>query len=327
MFDPQTILERVASGSEVTHQIFGTGVAFGEAESDAFEWVAKIPLWELRRDPAGERWIDHGTPAETRSVVVGPASSASVMHTYTGPDSREDRYVFVTTGMAYDYTRGSLGDSQVHYRHSRDGVTWTWQSLGGPTIRQTYGAPLAMTYSTGVPASGGRGTLAAYVTALNPATGGWELYHRFHDGVRWNAAWENDGRPSDIGDQPFEMTSTVTWWDGNVHDMSALRIEIFGHTRGAGDDVGKLVHRRWDGGTWVWMPSRTAPDGKDLRTTSSVAAFDTGYDRISAFVRTSGGRIYEHTLTVKNGQSWGWEWRDLSWERLVLVPACGAVCP
>src|SRR5262249_37805951 len=125
------------------------------------------------------------------------------------------------------------------------------------------------------------------------------------DGTRWGV-WENDGRPGDIGDQKFEMTSTVTWWDGNVYDMGALRIEVFGHTAGAQGQVAKLVHRRWNGAFWEWMPSRTAPDNADLRTTSSVAALDTGYDRISAFVRTAGGRIYEYTMTVNQGVSTAW---------------------
>ena len=67
-FDPQTIIERVGSGSAVIHQVFGTGVSFGKAESDAFDW-AEIPLWELRRDRNGEQWIDHGMPADTSSVA------------------------------------------------------------------------------------------------------------------------------------------------------------------------------------------------------------------------------------------------------------------
>src|SRR5262249_53147195 len=182
--------------------------AFGREVSEAFNFF-NLQLVELRRDASSEQWIDHGKPNNTSRVVVGPASSTSIMHSYTGPDSHEDHYVFVNTDMSYDYAAGALNRPEVYDRHSIDGETWTWESLGSPSGRSTYGAPVVSAYSTGVPAAGGQGRLNTFVTAYNADSRRFELYHRYHDGTRWGV-WENDGRPGDIGDQKFEMTSTVT---------------------------------------------------------------------------------------------------------------------
>lgn len=226
-------------------------------------------------------------------------------------------YVFASGNPRFDAPTGSYlnDDPTVHYLYSDDAISWRWRNLGAPSGRQVYGSPVVASYFSANPLAGGTGMLAVFVTALDPATNKWTLYLQHHDGGRWQSSWTKLGVPPNLASgERFRMTSAVVWYQGTYFDWSGLRIEVFGQSEGAGEAPGKLVHYRWNGGSWSFAPTRAAPDGRTLHQTSADTIDLSGYDRVSAFVRTTDGRIYEYFY-----DGGAWVWHDLSYEPLLVA--------
>ncbi|MFO0691305.1 MAG: hypothetical protein U0900_21580 [Myxococcota bacterium] len=323
-FDPQASVissSPLGTGRVVRH-VFGTGAPRGFVKSSRFA-AANLPLVELRRehDSAAVQWIDHGKPSGVTGVAVGPSSAASIIHDYlSGPnavDREEQRYVFVATNPAEDgYGDGLNGDLIAYRRSNSQGDAWNDLGAPGGLI---YGAPLAVPYYTNVPIAGGLGRLVVFAVA--GGSNGFTLKSRFHDGHAWDAQWQHWGAPADLAGDKFKLTSAVVYWDGTPNVMANLRISAFGQSEEntSAGRIGKLVEFQWDGASWRFAPTRTAPDGQTFRMSHASVVDEGSIDRIVVVGRTSTGRIYEFAREVSNGQVLSERWTDLSWEDITIV--------
>ncbi|MCA9669017.1 MAG: hypothetical protein KC503_25655 [Myxococcales bacterium] len=326
--------------------IFGSGMIDGAPRSLAYNWVTSAPLVELERTQSGNtRVVSHGTPSGVARVRMGPGSATVVTHRLvTNPDggaccdpvksSCEGQtpcyglarsYVFVTADSTYDApTDLTTNGSTVYMRTRPENGSWSWSSLGAPTTRHTYGAPTVATYFSANPLSGGTGQLALFVTAFDERANRYKLYRNHHNGNGFQG-WVDVGRPSDIpSDVPFELTTALVWYQGNKFDWSALRIELYGHSRAKSGAPAKLVHYRWSGSTWYWAPSVADPRGGSLRTESAAALDQSSYQRVSAFARADSGHVFEYVLTSSSASpSATFTLKDLSFEpkfKLITYP-------
>lgn len=227
-------------------------------------------------------------------------------------ESHPDRYVFVSTEPRWNSYGGYVNGAEVWYLHSNHGTQWSWRTLGSPNGNPVYGAPTVAQYYSALPAAGGRGKLAVFVTAYDEDTNDWALYVQHHDGSGWRS-WQKHGAPPDI-DGKFRMTTSTTWYEGQSMDLNALRIEVFGTSEPTEDKPGQLVHYRWTGSTWQWQPTRSTPDGGSFRTSHSAAIHSKSYHRVSVFGRSATGRIYELFNTANSYYPGNWRWYNLSWE-------------
>ena len=186
------------------------------------------------------------------------------------------------------------------------------------------GEPLATTYYTGVPLTGGLGRIVVFTVAQNGSQD-FELFTQWHTGLGWGSGWTDQDAPPELRGDKFKLTSAVVWYQGSSKDLSNLRINAFGYSEEiSGQRAGGLVEFFWNGQRWDWAPVRYAPDGQSFRTTHSTVMDDPDHDRIVVVGRTSTGRIWEYVREYDGYQLLREKWNDLSFEpNLRRVPTIG----
>ncbi len=335
-FNPQTTLESIVPGTANTYRrhVFGTGLPRNFVKHSQWQNGPDLPLVEYREIRTGATsWFDHGVPDDHTGVTVGSGSAVSVLHDYQNFDDpafhEEQKYVFVATDPLAQGDEGING-SEIAFLQGAEvsggNIDYQWHSLGSPA-GAVYGAPLATTYYTGVPAFGGKGRIVVFAVAQSD-NGDFELHTQWHTGLGWDTRWTNHGAPPELNGGKFKMTSSVVWYNGASNDMANLRISAFGYSEVNGSTTGGLVEFHWNGGRWSFRPVRFAPGGRGLRVEHAVVADGGSTDRVVAFVRTYDGRIYEDVQEFRYGHRQYQIWNDLSTEPIVVaVPPYGSFRP
>src|SRR5207244_9272486 len=177
-------------------------------------------------------------------------------------------------------------------RSGRLEAQWNGTDHGSPDGSNLInGAPLALTWN-----DGSSDHINLFVAAFNRADRRFHLYQRSltacGDFSCWDA-WSDFGAPPSIGGQKFRMTTASVWHAAD----GSLRIDLFGQSEPSaigGDTTSprRLLHYSWDGGSWGWNSTLSVPDGGEARISSSLALGQ----RVSAFVRSSTGRIWEMAI-------------------------------
>ncbi len=192
----------------------------------------------------------------------------------------------------------------------------SWTSLGAPkhdfhgvpTPGMVAAAPYAFGFYWGDPNAGGSAQLNVFATARDAGSYQYRLFGRGMSNGNLERDWTEYGIPPTVGvDESFALSTGMVWWDGARY-TSTLRENLFGLTAG-----GKLIEFYWDGGSWQWgQVIANTPDGGTFAALSSAVIDTTTYKRLSLFVRSSRGTIYEFYYTIDNNVWNGWNWTNLS---------------
>ena len=317
-FNPHAGFDSTTATGASQRHMFGTGLPRAVVDSSNFAGEPQLPLIEVRQTTKSGMpdWISHGQPAGRYGVSVGAGSTTSVIHDYLNRDDpgdyEEQHYVFVATDPQIEGNTG-INAGEIAYLRG-DGEQFGWQSLGAPGDFVN-GAPVATTYYTNVPILGGKGRIVVFAVARD-GRGGWHLSTHYHDGDGWDSGWADQGAPQGLGGDKFRMTTSAVWYVGPSNDLGNLRISAFGYTDPTPNRNGQLVEFHWNGAYWQWMPLRSAPGGRGLRTDHAVVVDEGDKDRVTVFARTYDGRIYEFVREYDRAQVVGEEWNDLSTEPL-----------
>jgi hypothetical protein len=318
-FNPQTALSHWNKAfNQNVPIVFGTGLP--RSELTALYGAHGLPVIALERTPSGSSFTNRGLPQGELNAMLGPASACSVIpainrdaHGNALP-TNPTNLVFTLTGAAWEGDEETDGDA-LHILHDNPNDPndpWSWDteasgpawtaSLGTlPGNHTAVGGALCDSWYTAPPVSGGQGHLNVFVT-----TSDGQLWEKAFNGASWGS-WNSHGTPPNLNGRRWRLTSQVVWFVG-----STMHIQLFGYTDSGNGLPQQLVEHYWNGSSWNWGAIESAPDGKDLVTTSSsIVSADGGYQRLSVFVRTASGRIYERAWEV-NGTTSDWVWNDIS---------------
>lgn len=247
--------------------------------------------------------------------IVGPGGAVSLRKN-PAVDTTESIYLYA----------GDMLSEQQDSNHNwkpflSDVVTMklgatSWTSLGAPkhdfhgvpTPGMVAAPPFAFGFYWGDPNAGGSAQLNVFATARDAGSYQYRLFGRGMNNGNLEADWTEYGIPPTVGvDESFALTTGMTWFDGARY-ASTLRENLFGLTAG-----GKLIEFFWDGGSWQWgQVIANTPDGGTFAALSSAVIDTATYKRLSLFVRSSRGTIYEYSYTIDNGVWNGWNWTNLS---------------
>jgi hypothetical protein len=280
-----------AARSEI--HVFGSGFIYGEAIDGNATASGDFVIDRVQNTATGAvRYLQVANPPGVSRVAVGPGSAVVRAGTPT---------VFFNTNALRDPSSLEVF-SQGNVRSYRLEQQWNGLDMGTPVSRPyLFGSPLAVTWN-----DGHDDHINLFVVSYNTADGRFHLYQRSlgacADFSCWDS-WQDFGSPPNLDGRKFRMTTGTVWRavDGG------LRIDLFGATEAtrlggsvSGSGAQALVHYTWDGSSWGWETTETAPDGGDVRVSSSLAIGQ----RVSAFVRSSTGRIWERAGLASGAVVW-----------------------